>query len=123
MKGEVVNAFAFDHCDMDLVSLALQGKGIREFSVRKSLLYRTRQQKGHQVVDEEMNNWHDGLHRFDRVVQEHADIKGQSDSIIAATERLYQYKTINYTKKQRVKFPLLDNLFSVQEEPSCQITS
>jgi hypothetical protein len=42
MKGETVNSFAFDHCDMDLVSLALQGKGIREVSVKKSLLYRTR---------------------------------------------------------------------------------
>ena len=71
-----MNAFAFDHCDMDLVSLALQGKGIRELSVKKSLLYRTRQIKGHQVVDEEMNNWYEGLHRFDRVAQEHADIKG-----------------------------------------------
>ena len=67
MKGETVNSFAFDHCDMDLVSLALQSKGIREVSVKKSLLYRTRQQRGHQVVDEEMNNWNESLHRFDRV--------------------------------------------------------
>lgn len=59
-----------------------------------------------------MNNWEDGLHRFDRVAQEHADIKGQSDSIIAATERLYQYKTINYTKKQRVRIPLLMHLIA-----------
>jgi hypothetical protein len=57
-------------------------------------------------VDEELNTWYDCLHRFDRVAQEHANIKAQSESITAATERLYQYKTINYTKKQRVSLIL-----------------
>ncbi len=33
MKGETVNAFTFDHCDYDLVSLAMLNKGIREIPI------------------------------------------------------------------------------------------
>lgn len=57
MKGEMVNGFAFDRCDSDIVALAAQSKGIREIPIRKALLYRTRAQKGHQVVDEELATW------------------------------------------------------------------
>lgn len=103
MRTETLGGFAFDHCDMDLVAFALQARGIREIPVRKSLIYRNRTSKGHQVVDEEMGNWHECLNRFNRVAQEHADIKPQSEAIIGAVERLYQYKTINYAKKQRVR--------------------
>lgn len=67
MKGETVNAFTFDRCDMDLVSIAMLNKGIREIPIQKSLLYRNRHSKGHQVVDEECATWHDCLHRFDKI--------------------------------------------------------
>ena len=40
MKGETVNAFTFDRCDLDIVSLAMLNKGIREVPVQKTLLYR-----------------------------------------------------------------------------------
>lgn len=75
MKTESVGGFAFDHCDLDLVAFALQSKGIREIPVRKSLIYRTRTSNGHQVVDEELGSWYDCLNRFNRVAQEHAEIK------------------------------------------------
>jgi hypothetical protein len=102
MKTETVGEFAFDHCDLDLVALALQARGIREIPVKKSLIYRTRNQKGLQVVDEELGSWNECLNRFDRVAQEHQDIRPFTESVIGAVERLYQYKTINYAKKQRV---------------------
>lgn len=70
MKTETVGGFAFDHCDMDIVAFALQSKGIRELPVKKSLLYRNRGAKGHQVVDDEMNNWYDSLHRFHNIAKE-----------------------------------------------------
>ena len=54
------------------------------------------------MVDEEQGSWYECLNRFNRVAQEHADIKPQSDAIVAAIEKLYQYKTINYAKKQRI---------------------
>jgi hypothetical protein len=50
-----------------------------------------------------VGTWYEGLHRYSKIAREHADIKPKSDAIIAATERLYQYKTINYAKKQRVR--------------------
>jgi len=62
-----VSSFAFDHCDLDLVALSLQNRGIREIPIKKSLLYRNRHNKGHQVVDEEQGSWHECLHRFDRI--------------------------------------------------------
>ena len=102
MKGEVVNGFAFDHCDLDLAALALQGKGVREIPVKKSLLYRTRKEKGHQVADEEAQTWHESLNRYNKVAQAHPEMKPQSDAIIGAIEKMYHYKTINFTKKQRV---------------------
>ena len=42
MRSETVSGFAFDHCDLDLVTLALQNRGIREIPIKKSLLYRNR---------------------------------------------------------------------------------
>lgn len=54
-------------------------------------------------MDEELGSWHDCLHRFNRVAQEHSDIRPQSEAIIAAIDKLYQYKTINYVKKLRVR--------------------
>lgn len=89
MKSETCGGFAFDHCDLDMVSLTLFGKGIREIPIRKSLLYRTRSAKGHQVVDEEQASWHECLNRFNRAAQEQKDIKPQGEAIIAAYERLY----------------------------------
>jgi len=47
MRGETVNGFAFDRCDMDLVAIALQSRGIREVPIKNSLLYRNRHNKGH----------------------------------------------------------------------------
>jgi hypothetical protein len=99
MKSETVGGFAFDHCDQDIVAFTLHGKGIREIPVRKALIYRNRSAKGHQVVDEEPTSWVECLNRYNQVAREHADIKPQSDALVAAVERLYQYKTINYTKK------------------------
>lgn len=101
MKTETVGDFAFDHCDLDLVAFALQSKGIREIPVKNSLIYRTRSQRGHQVVDEELGTWSECLHRFDKLEKEHQDIRPSTEAVIGAVERLYQYKTINYAKKQR----------------------
>lgn len=67
MKGEVVNSFAFDHCDLDIVAITLQNKGIREIPIKKSLLYRNRHNKGHLVVDEEVGSWHECLNRFNSI--------------------------------------------------------
>ena len=75
MKGEAVNGFAFDTCDQDLVAMAMLNRGIREVPLQKSLLYRNRHISGHQVVDEELLTWHECLHRFDRLAQEHAHIR------------------------------------------------
>ena len=58
------------------------------------------------MADEEANTWQESLTRFDKVAKAHPDMKPQSDAIIAAIEKLYQYKTINFAKKQRVR-PLL----------------
>ena len=46
MKGEVVNAFAFDRSGSDLVSLAMLSKGIREIPVYNTLTYRQKTKKG-----------------------------------------------------------------------------
>ncbi|CDW90006.1 wd-40 repeat-containing protein [Stylonychia lemnae] len=103
LKSESVNGFAFDRCDMDLVSLAMLGKGIREIPVHKALLYRNRLSKGHQVLDEEYTTWHECLKRFDKVSQEHSNLKATNEPIIAIVDKLYSYKTVNYTKKPRRK--------------------
>lgn len=34
--------------------------------------------------------------------KEHADIKSKNEPVNAAVDKLYYYKTINYTKKARV---------------------
>eukprot|EP00347_Sterkiella_histriomuscorum_P004436 403360465 len=103
MKNESVGGFAFDNCDMDLVSLAMQNKGTREIPVRKALLYRNRLNKGHQVLDEEYNTWQECLKRYDKVSQEHENLKASNEPIIAIVDKLYSYKTVNYTKKLRRK--------------------
>ncbi len=92
---------------MDLVAIAAQGKGIREIPVKKALLYRTRLNKGHQVLDEEGANWHDSLKKYDKVEQEHKELKPTNDPLIAVVDKLYSYKTVNYTKKPRVNFTYL----------------
>jgi hypothetical protein len=60
------------------------------------------------VVDDEMPTWHDSLHRFDRIAQEHSNIKPQNEAIIAGVDKLYSYKTINYTKNLRVSSLFID---------------
>ncbi len=40
-------------------------------------------------MDEELTTWYECLHRFNKVASEHADIKPQSDALIAAVEKLY----------------------------------
>lgn len=102
MKGETVNQFCFDRCDNDFVALAMINKGIREVPIKKALLYRNRVKNGHQVLDEEFATWQECLKRYDKISQEHQNLKPQSDSIIAAVDKLYSYKTVNYTKKPRV---------------------
>jgi hypothetical protein len=62
---------------------------VREVPVKKSLLYRTRKEKGHQVADEEGNNWLESLNRYNKVALAHPEMKPQSDAIIAAVEKLY----------------------------------
>ena len=86
MKTETVGDFAFDHCDLDLVAFALQSKGIRELPVKKSLLYRTRSVRGHQVSDEELPTWSDCLHRFSKNENE---VRPSTEAVIGAVERLY----------------------------------
>lgn len=53
-------------------------------------------------MDEECPTWGECLHRFDKIAAEHANIKPQNDAIIATVDKLYSYKTVNYTKKMRV---------------------
>lgn len=43
----MINGFAFDKCDMDLVAMACLNKGIREVPVKKALIYRSRLNRGH----------------------------------------------------------------------------
>ena len=66
-----MNQFCFDSCDIDIVALAMINRGIREVPVQKSLLYRNRLNKGHQVLDEESATWAECLKRYDKVQQEH----------------------------------------------------
>lgn len=98
-----MNSFAFDNCGKDLISIALLSRGIREIPILKTLLYRNRQNNGREIVDEEQPTWHDCLHRYDMYTQEHADIKSKNEPVNAAVDKLYHYKTINYTKKARRK--------------------
>ena len=50
-----------------------------------------------------MLTWGECLHRYDKLAQEiGSTYKPSADSIIAAMNKLYSYKTINYTKKMRV---------------------
>lgn len=54
-------------------------------------------------MDEELLTWGECLHRYDKLAQEIGNtLKPSTDSIIAAMNKLYSYKTINYTKKMRV---------------------
>jgi len=115
LRNEQVNGFAFDRCDYDLVALAMQGKGIREIPIHKALLYRNRLNKGHQVLDEEFTTWHECLRRYDKVSQEHSNLKATNDPIIAIVDKLYSYKTVNYTKKPRVRIAIIFNFFRERE--------
>lgn len=54
------------------------------------------------MLDEEQNSWYECLVRYDKISQEHQNFKPTSEPIIAAVDKLYSYKTINYTKKPRV---------------------
>lgn len=54
-------------------------------------------------MDEECANWHDCLKRYDKVEKEHRDVKLAHEPIIAVVDKLYAYKTVNYTKKPRVR--------------------
>ena len=67
----------------------------------KTLLYRTRQNNGRELVDEEAPNWMECLHRYDKNVQANPHQKASADPIVAAIDKLYSFKTINYTKKAR----------------------
>lgn len=53
------------------------------------------------MLDEECANWHDCLKRYDKVEKEHKDVKLTNEPIIAVVDKLYAYKTVNYTKKPR----------------------
>ena len=64
MKGESINGFGFSSCSPELLAIGM-GKGTREMNIQHSLVFRGRTDKGLKLLDEEMNNWRDTLHRFD----------------------------------------------------------
>jgi len=66
------------------------------------MIYRNRQQGGLKLLDEEMPTWADCLHRYDQYSQAHANMRG-GDALIAAINKLYTYKTINYSTKNKMK--------------------
>lgn len=48
------------------MAIGMQSKGIREFSVLHSLIYRNRNSKGLELIDEEVLTWEECLHRYDK---------------------------------------------------------
>jgi len=55
-----------------MVALALQNKGVREFSALHTILYRNRTNTGLEFIDDELNSWSDCLHLYDKIPAVHA---------------------------------------------------
>ena len=92
--------FCFDPLSRDMVALALQNKGVREFSALHTILYRNRSSSGLEFIDEELNSWSDCLHRYDKIAAVHAQLRPKADALIATMGSKYAHTTIFNTLNQ-----------------------
>jgi hypothetical protein len=53
------------------MAFAMQARGMREISVKNTLLYRNRTVQGFEFVDEEYLSWTECLHRLDQIAIVH----------------------------------------------------
>jgi hypothetical protein len=83
-----------------MVALALQNKGVREFSALHTILYRTRTNTGLEFIDDELFSWTDCLHRYDRIAAVHAQLRPKADALIATMGSKYAHTTIFNTLNQ-----------------------
>jgi len=63
----MITDFCFDPLSKDAVAIALQAKGVREFSSLHTILYRNRTRTGLEIVDEELSTWQEVIHRYDAI--------------------------------------------------------
>jgi hypothetical protein len=63
----MITDFCFDPLSKDAVTIALQAKGVREFSSLHTILYRNRTRNGLEIVDEELTCWQEVIHRYDAI--------------------------------------------------------
>ena len=85
--------FCFDPQTNDMLSLAVQSRGMREISVYHTLIYRNRAANGLETIDEELFSWSDCLHRYEQISAVHQNFKPKSDSINASVSSLYSNTT------------------------------
>mmetsp|Transcript_30159 Transcript_30159/g.29469 ORF Transcript_30159/g.29469 Transcript_30159/m.29469 type:complete len:109 (+) Transcript_30159:1183-1509(+) len=82
-----------------MVAMALLNKGTREIHLQKTMLCRNRMNNGQTLVDEELNSWHECLHRYDRYPLNNSN----NDSIVAVIDKIYRQKTIHFIREDKRK--------------------
>ena len=57
----------FDSTGNDMMTMAIQAKGMREISVIDTLVYRNRREGGLEMIDEDQMTWSECLHRYEPI--------------------------------------------------------
>lgn len=70
------------------MALALQSRGMREIDLEKTLLYRNRNTKDFELIDEELTDWQGCLQRYIQYAQMHDNIVPKSEVISTAISLL-----------------------------------
>ena len=83
---ESVIKIAINYCNNTHMALATE-KGSREINIKNSLTLRKRSPDELKLIDEEIDNWDGGLHRFDKVAEDSAGII-KSPFILSYLEKL-----------------------------------
>ena len=79
----------------------MKDEGIREIKLLQSLTCRNRKQDGKEILDAELDNWSDCLHRYDKFPKEDVN-KSNFDPITGAISSMYKDRTLNYSKHKRI---------------------
>jgi hypothetical protein len=85
----------------------MQARGMREISVKNTLLYRNRTVQGFEFVDEEYLSWTECLHRLDQIAIVHQKLKPKSDSVKAAYGMICQPSSFGTHKLEKRRHTLL----------------
>lgn len=67
----------------------------------QSLTCRNRKDSGREILDAELENWSECLHRYDKYPKEDLN-KSQHDVINGAISSMYKERTLNFSKNKRI---------------------